>query len=200
MGILLRFPCRSRAQRVANGAAASLACQEASGLVWLYDSVERDSHCTLSAGRALDRAWKTELCRRRPTPRLLPHGLRAPQAPRTNQQVFRASHTLKLKRQALKYCAAWCFKKSHLSPAFMQLTLVLFTLSSCAGNDPCHPGRRTLSLCSRLSPLPSSLGPGVFQSRRLSPSPVPCQLSSDTKLSSPWAAFSSGCRAGRGNT
>ena len=54
VGILLRFPLRARAQRVANGAAASLACQE----VPLCGSVERDSHSTLSAGRVLDWARK----------------------------------------------------------------------------------------------------------------------------------------------
>lgn len=64
-------------------------------------------------------------------PRLQPHGLRAPQAPRTNQQVFRAPHTLMPEGQALKDCAAWRFKKSRLSPAFMQLTLVLFTFILC---------------------------------------------------------------------
>ena len=160
MGILLRSALRARAQRVANGAAASLACQE----VPLCGSVERDSHSTLSAGSA---GLGTEGCCAAGDPcptftRLLPHGLGALRTPRTNQQVFRAPHTVKLQRQALKGCTACRFKESHLS-ALMQPALVLFTLSSCAGTDPCHPGGEGSSLFARgyLLCLPA-FGPGVF--------------------------------------
>lgn len=174
MGILLRSALRARAQRVANGAAASLACQE----VPLCGSVERDSHSTLSAGSA---GLGTEGCYAAGDPcptftRLLPHGLGAPRTPRTNHQVFRAPHTVKLQRQALKGCTACRFKESHLS-ALMQPALVLFTLSSCAGTDPCHPGRMALlSLLEAITSAFQPLGPGSSEAEGCPPPPCPASL------------------------
>ena len=119
------------------------------------------------------------LCSWRPVPtftRLLPHGLGALRTPRTNQQVFRAPHTVKLQRQALKGCTACRFKESHLS-ALMQPALVLFTLSSCAGTDPCHPGRRALlSLLEAISSAFQPLGPGSSEAEGCPPPPCPASL------------------------
>lgn len=148
------------------------------GLVWLCGSMERDSlHTLCREGAGLgteDCCAAGDLC---PTfTRLLPHGLGAPRALRTNQQVFRAPHTVKLQRQAFKDCAACCFKESHLS-ALMQPALVLFTLPSCAGTNLCHPGRRALlSLLEAVSSAFQPSGPGSSEAEGCPPPPCPASF------------------------
>ena len=72
--------------------------------------------------------------------------------------------------------AACRFKDSHLS-ALMQPALALFTLSSCAGTDPCHPGRRALlSLLEAISSAFQLSGPGSSEAEGCPPPPCPASL------------------------